>query len=291
MTAEPKIISEQLRLFQEVAGLYQAGIMVLNEQALDNPDLALSQFLFGYAFERQGRSPSYAHIARHVIKSEATRKALWHDEEMPKRAWASFCAKLKEIREGARSNPKNNPLCPHGYSYASKNGSIKTTQPSVLEFAQQRLKDFDFNIVTWARCALNTDQVLAAHNDLRSINGIGPKIASFFLRDVAWCFRIKVNRQRYLLQPVDVWVERMAQQLGPVAKARAAAWIVQQSKDAEVMPEAVNAGVWYFGSLIAGSEFRLSLALNDLKYARNLVDEHVKGLRMQANAWKPRGVL
>lgn len=285
VTAEPEIVCEQLRLFQAVAGLYQAGIMVLNEQALDDPVLALSQFLFGYAFERQGRSPAYAPIARHVIETTATTKALWQDEAMPQRAWASFCSTLDEIREGARPNPMNNPLCPQGYSYPSKWGQKETTQPSVLEFAQQRLKDFDYNIVTWARRMLLDGQVLTVHGDLRSINGIGPKIASFFLRDIAWCFRIEVVTQRGLLQPIDVWVERTVSQLDPAAQGREAAWIVQESRAAGVLPEAVNAGLWYFGALIAGSEFRLFQALNSPQHARHMVDEHVAGLRKQADAW------
>ena len=67
MTAESGIVREQFKLFEAVACLYQAGIVVLDERALTDPAVALSQFLFGYAFERQGRSPAYAPIARHVV--------------------------------------------------------------------------------------------------------------------------------------------------------------------------------------------------------------------------------
>jgi hypothetical protein len=259
--------------------------MVLNKEALSDPVLALSQFLFGYAFERQGRSPAYAPIARHVIETTGATKVFWQDEAMPHRVWTSFCSTLNEIREDARSNPMNNPLCPQGYSYPSKGGKKGTNQPSVLQFVQQRLKHFDYNIVAWAKCMLLDGQVQTVHGDLRSINGIGPKIASFFLRDVAWCFGIEVVSQRDLLQPIDVWVERTAQQLDPTSKGRAATWIVQQSESAGVLPEAVNAGVWYFGALIAGSEFRLFQALNSPQHARYMVDEHVAGLRKQADAW------
>lgn len=285
VTVESEIVCEQLRLFQAVAGMYQAGIMVLDKRSLDDSILALSQFLFGYAFERQGRSPAYAPIARHVIETAATMKAFWQDEAMPQRAWTSFCSTLNEIREGAKPNPMNNPLCPQDQPYVSKWGQKETAQPSALEFAQQRLKGFDYNIVAWARRMLLDGQVLTVHGDLCSINGIGPKIASFFLRDVAWCFRIEVVSQRDLLQPIDVWVERTARQLDPAAKGRVAAWIVQESLAAGILPEAVNAGLWYFGALIAGSEFRLFQALNSPQYARRLVDEHVTGLRKQADAW------
>ena len=86
MSTESMVIHEQLRLFQAVASLYRAGIMVLDEGTLDDPVLALSQFLFGYAFERQGRSPAYAPIARHVIEAAAAKSSLWQDEEMPRKA-------------------------------------------------------------------------------------------------------------------------------------------------------------------------------------------------------------
>lgn len=260
--------------------------MVLDDRALTDPALALSQFLFGYAFERQGRSPAYAPIARHVIETAATTDGFWQDEEMPRQAWTSFCSTLNGLREDAKPNPMNNPLCPQGHSYQSKWGQKETAQLSVLQFAQQRLKEFDYNIVAWARHMLLNDKVQVVHGSLCSINGIGPKIASFFLRDVAWCFGIRVVSHRDLLQPVDVWVERTARQLDPAAKGLTATWIVQQSEAAEASPEAVNAGVWYFGAMIAGSEFRLFQALNDPLHAWCMVDEYVTRLQKQVNAWR-----
>lgn len=288
MRAESGIVYEQLRLFQAVAGLYKAGIMVLEEGALADPVTALSQFLFGYAFERQGRSPAYAPIARHVIEAMGATSDLWQDEEMPQRVWQSFCSQLRKIRQNARPNSMNNPLCPQGCSYASKWGQKETEQPSVLQFVQQRLKEFDYNIVAWARRMLLADQVVAVHGDLCSINGIGPKIASFFLRDVAWCFGIQVVSRRDLLQPVDVWVQRTVRQLEPAAEGQEAAWLAQESRAAGALPEAVNAGLWYFGAIIAGNEFTLFHVLDNPPHARRLVDEHVARLQKQADAWRDK---
>lgn len=266
--------------------MYQAGIMVLDERALTDSVVALSHFLFGYAFERQGRSPAYAPIARHVVETATTTDDFWQDEEMPRQAWASFCSTLNGLREDAKPNPMNNPLCPQGHSYQSKWGQKETAQLSVLEFAQQGLIEFNYNVVAWARHMLLDGQVQTVHKDLCSINGIGPKIASFFLRDVAWCFGIRVVSHRDLLQPVDVWVERTVRQLDPASKGRAATWIVESSEAAGVSPEAVNAGVWYFGALIAGSEFRLFQALKDLQLAWRMVDDYVAGLQKQVDAWR-----
>ena len=257
VTAGSRVIHEQLRLFQAVASLYQAGIMVLDEEALADPILALSQFLFGYAFERQGRSPAYAPIARHVVETTTATGSFWQDEETPRKVWESFCSTLKELREDAKPNPMNNPLCPRGQSYIAKRQQKETPQPSALQFVQEKLKEYDYNLVAWVRYMLLDGQVQEVHGDLCSINGIGPKIASFFLRDVAWRFGIQDFNHRDLLQPVDVWVERTARRLDPAARGREAEWIVQECQGAGVLPEAVNAGLWYFGALIAGSEFQL----------------------------------
>jgi len=281
---EPIVVYEQLRLFQAVASLYRAGMMVVSEEAEVDPILALSQFLFGYAFERKGRSPAYAPIARHAIESIGARDGFWQDKRTPRRVWESFCTTLGE-REDAKPNPMSNPLCPRSHSYTAGGRQKKTSQPSAVQFAQERLKEYNYNIVAWARCMLLDGQVPAAHRDLCSINGIGPKIASFFLRDVGWRFEIQVDCRRELLQPVDVWVERTVRRLDPAARGQAAEWIVQASDRAGVLPEAVNAGLWYFGALIAGSEFRLSQALDDPRYARRLVDEHVERMKRGVDAW------
>jgi len=74
--------------------------------------------------------------------------------------------------------------------------------------------------------------------------------------------------------------------LAPTAKGLTATWIVQQSEAAGVSPEAVNAGLWYLGALIAGSEFRLFQALNDPQRAWYMVDEYVTGLQKQVDVWR-----
>jgi hypothetical protein len=285
MAVSCEVSHEYLSLFQSVARLYQAGIMVLDKQSLADPALALAQFLEGYAFERQGRSPAYAPIARNAFEAAATTGDFWLEKEMPQRVWQSFCSTLKELREDARPNPMNNPLCPQGQSHITKWGQKVTSQTSVLQFVQQKLKEYDHNIVAWAACMLQGGQVQSLHGELCSINGIGPKIASFFLRDIAWCFGIQIASHRELLQPVDVWVDRTVRQLDATARGDEATWIVRESRAAGVLPEAVNAGLWYFGALIAGSEFRLFEAMNNRQLARFLVNEYVARLQRQADAW------
>jgi len=110
---------------------------------------------------------------------------------------------------------------------------------------------------------------------LNSIQGVGDKIASFFLRDLVDVYKITLNgiNNRHLLQPVDTWVERTVKILitdQGMNKSQVAKWIVCHSKS----PELVNMGIWYFGSQIAISGYRLNRVLEDLKGAKSLAHKH-----------------
>jgi hypothetical protein len=54
--------------------------------------------------------------------------------------------------------------------------------------------------VTVARDAIANGQVEEVHAEIRSIHGVGPKIAAFFMRDVAIQYEIEPDRNRDLLQ-------------------------------------------------------------------------------------------
>jgi hypothetical protein len=125
------------------------------------------------------------------------------------------------------------------------------------------------------------------HQELQSISGVGPKIASFFMRDVACrydCFPA-ATQERYLLQPVDVWVRRVAESLGAPAvfadPRPAASFIVEQSLDAGITPERVNQGMWYFSAEVAGTEYYLSKLFADplgISRARKDLCNHLHSL-------------
>ena len=91
----------------------------------------------------------------------------------------------------------------------------------------------------------------------RSANGIrqvGPKIAAFYLRDLVSLFDLDAlvaSRDQALLQPVDVWVRRVADRLGLAAEAapdadiRAA--ILDLCEQHGCSPLLFNQGTWYLG--------------------------------------------
>ncbi len=94
---------EWLQFFEEVSCFYVAGLFLswgkypkYKEDIWD----ALSIFLEGYAFERQGRNPGYSHAAVDVLREckEMDGKAVWN------------C--FSEKWGGTGLNIKNNPLAP-----------------------------------------------------------------------------------------------------------------------------------------------------------------------------------
>ena len=281
----PAIILKQIRLFARVAELHREGEMVLNEHALEDSVRALSQFASGYAFERQGRSPSYGPIAADVIEKIGKLAGSWENTDSPIEVWNSFCTELYGLAGNAKPNPKVNPLCYKGYSYETKHGRAQTNQPSVVEFSRG-LKAYDHNLVAWAKNKLEQGEVSDAHGQLRGINGIGPKIASLFLRDVAWRFDISAAHHHALLQPVDVWVRRAVQRMDPTASAKCGEWIVKRVQEASVLPEAVNAGLWYLGAVIAGSEYAFFKVLDSPEWAQRKVEDHVRNLDKRVRTWR-----
>lgn len=125
-----------------------------------------------------------------------------------------------------------------------------------------------------------------AFDRLDRVRGVGPKIASFFLRDVAVWFKINPPRNRELLQPIDVWVRRyVTRQTGAAVQSSdllAAQWICANS----AVPEEANQGLWYFSSQIASSEVRMRRAIADDKCASVLVERYVDKLGDAVAAWR-----
>lgn len=130
------------------------------------------------------------------------------------------------------------------------------------------------NLVLWAKKEIEAGRVHSAHARLDGVRGVGGKIASFFLRDVADYYEIKPNRDRYLLQPVDVWVRRAVAALGgpDATDEMVQNWVCKHSE----RPERANQSMWYFGSQVAGSNYVLSKAIGDIEYAKKLLRETIE---------------
>ena len=284
-------LSDYFKLFAQLGGLFETRFLrpLWQKYPLRETDdwEAVGVFLAGYAFERQGAKPDYRHVATDVINELARQQLLLTNENTSQLAWDLFCRYSEEVK----LNYANNPLCPQATSYMRKTGSATTYNKSVVEFLHDlATSGLTTNIVAFVKTGLELGCTKATHTAIQEINGIGSKIASLFLRDVAVMYNLFPAEDRYLLQPVDVWVRRAYEKLArkqinneqdiePVQR-----WILEGATREGVYAEAVNAGIWYFSSQIADSNYRLSKALDDFGYAKVLLGQYIEAINQEAAA-------
>jgi hypothetical protein len=254
-----------VQFFERMSGMYRAQMM--NPWwhwyvEHPGPRRALALFAGSYAYERQGRARSYPHAAYFAVTERSP-------ELDAADIWSAFLAEL----DGARSNPKLNPL----------NHTTKFCCCVRCTFSDSggRLED----IVDVVRSELLEGRVQNASERLDSVRGIGPKIASFFLRDLAVWYKIEPGQDRHLLQPIDVWVRRYVAMLNGGAESHTDEWAARWICDHSAAPEALNQGLWYFSSQIAASEVKLHRALDDEHYAKEITKRYVAQLRAAVSAW------
>lgn len=253
---------------------------------------ACQLFTTNHAFARQGAKPDFPHAAADVIKKLREKGQSITDRNTAHLAWSLFRTCLQD--KGL--NHAKNPLCPLGTRYSTEKGPKATTKKSIIEFLNDIWESGrEPNIVALAKSSLQLDQVEAFHSRIQGVNGVGPKIASLFLRDVGTQYDVTCSKARHLLQPVDIWIRRAFEILTSQDSANSNGtveiqrWILEESIKCDVRPEAINEGMWYFGSQVAGSGYRLERTLNNLDYARTLLSQHMKALQDEVSEWQRSG--
>jgi hypothetical protein len=246
----------------------------------DSPIDALKLFLYGYAFEHQGRSPAYGELAVKALGRLSVGCTVpVHAESLARKLWKKFC-ELGQFPDGKGANPKNNPLCP-----CPGRGEDRSRDVVSVAFSSEIEPD-GHNLYHFACRSVVSDQVSKAHAALQRIRGVGPKIASLFLRDVALDRSLPdVHlRDRHLLQPIDVWLRRTTALLTEKSlnDEEAARQIVQLADEAECCALSLNFGSWYFGSQIVRREQSLDEALKSPNSVRCLVEEYRARLEKEA---------
>jgi hypothetical protein len=258
-----------LQFFERMSGMYRAQMMDpwwhwYGEDP--GPRRALALFAGNYAYERQGRARSYPHAAYLAVMHVS-------GELDAADIWQAFLAEL----DRAKSNPKLNPL-----NHTTRSCSCVRC---AFSDSQGQLED----IVDVVHTELVEGRVRDAFDRLDSVRGIGPKIASFFLRDLAIWFKIEPRQRRDLLQPIDVWVHRYVAMLDGGAASRRDEWTANWICEHSAAPEALNQGLWYFSSQIAASQVKLRHALDEEDYASEITERYVAQLRDAVAAWAEQG--
>jgi len=232
---------------------------------LQDPREALALFLKSYAYERAGGDPRRALMAERVVRES--------EKLDPETLWTEF-----QNAMGYRSlDAKRNPL--------AHNVPEPCVEKKRCVLCALRKDDGNYdNIVAKINRHLEKDEVITAHNFLKSIRGVGDKIAPFFLRDMAIAYGIFPKKFKVLLQPVDIWVRRIANFLithqydpKPITSDLAiATWIVEHP--GANSPENANFGMWFFGAKIIGRRRANNIpkVLRDRATAEELLDQYVR---------------
>ncbi len=122
----------------------------------------------------------------------------------------------------------------------------------------------------WAERIRGGASPSALNAELDAVHAIGPKIASFIVRDVIFLHNLEpavARDEAWALQPIDVWVARVVaflfpgERLGLDRPYETAERLAGACWEAGVSGVLVNQGAWYAGAQLAGDEAELARLL------------------------------
>jgi hypothetical protein len=123
---------------------------------------------------------------------------------------------------------------------------------SLINFIQSNNQK---NIVKFIIKKIESNAISEAYKKLDEIYSIGPKVASFILRDIVYIYELEKNLNKndyYFLQPIDTWVHKVSRVIGLINKDK---FYKDESKDITnrcfefgVNPIHYNQGAWYIGT-------------------------------------------
>ena len=271
-----------VRIVEKASSIYRNLYLsekIFTDQFYDNY-LALKLFLRNYAHERQRVPPDYKRIAIDSIENRFKSGKVWNIcKDDPDTIWKLYKKKAQSKKYSSISfdsagqpnlNIKNNPM------------------NSVSGIINQLLiiPNLDNNIAKHITKLLEENQIIEANLFIRAINGIGPKISALYLRDIAFLSEINEEElnNNYLLQPIDLWVERVGEILfedawKPISQSKKIIEekqkkMVELCHQTNVSAISFNQGVWVIGSYIAESKENLKEYLkNPIIFIKNLEKE------------------
>lgn len=208
-----------------------------------------------YAYERMGAPLIYRQAARKAIEINKT----WLEsrktgKNIENEIYSDFKKICLNKKKDMGLNNKNNPMYP---SLDNKD--------SIINFAWKSTNGD--SIAGWAKSEIEKDQIKSAYKNLKYIRGIGPKITSFYLRDIFILSGMpNVKTDKYLLQPIDRWTERASKLLGCKGKNLKdyAETLNSFEDDYDLATGESNIGFWVLGSQICQSSDRFNCVVNDI---------------------------
>jgi endonuclease III len=131
-----------------------------------------------------------------------------------------------------------------------------------LEFIK---KISNYNLAVYSKDWIKAEKTQLIHSELQSIFGIGPKLASFYLRDLCFIYKLSPKNQEQLvcLFPVDTWVKKVSVKLGIPGCTKGSNVedivepVVQFCMNNKISPLLFNAGAWLIGAMSFDMLFEL----------------------------------
>lgn len=226
---------------------------------------ALLKFVNSYAYERQGSARAYRTIGTRVINEIFGDDILSITQRDADSAWRLYNNIAKEDYGSLKLNETRNPLHSDG-------GVLR-------RLAEKR----ETNIYTYVKRLLRRDEVEQAYSFIDSIKGVGPKITSLYLRDVAYLELDSAKHYHFLLQPIDTWLD---QTIEIILKHKAERTlkktsdkqklIVELCRKANCSPIDFNQGAWIAGSVVAQDYGTFKDIIEDKEKAKTVVQQRIK---------------
>lgn len=270
-----------------------------NEEQFKCPKTALKIFL-EYAFERAGSAVAYKYMGKQALEktkidfNNITKDVidkLWENYKI-----LSQDNNLLTIDDNGEQTYR---LKQDRNLFYCNNHNDTSKKQSILDV----FKNYDdkiVNMATWCCDKIINNEIKKAYSRLIKIRGIGPKIASLYLRDIAYICEIDTKRFKdsYLLQPIDTWIAQAfdiilndksisLNNLNTDAKRK----VVQEKihticVEYKVSPIEFNKGAWYFGSRISRTYNRMKSALCDAQEAKKLIKDVIQFNKIETDELK-----
>ena len=130
---------------------------------------------------------------------------------------------------------------------------------------------------------LKEGQIIEAYDFMDSIRGTAQKIASLYLRDIAYIELEPARHYHHLFQPIDTWIEQAIEIIlshttdnAPTSFPDKKKLIVKLCREAECSPIEFNQGAWFAGSIIAEDYGTLKDITENKEKAEELIMEKIK---------------
>lgn len=228
---------------------------------------ALLNFVTSYSYEREGSPRAYRTIARSVINDVFKGNIKKITQKEVDSAWILYKKIAEEDYSGQGLNETHNPM-------KSDKGVLKR----LAEKGER-------NIYNYVKTLLKEGQVEKAYAFIFSIRGVGHKITSLYLRDIAYIELEPAKHYHHLFQPIDTWIKQAIKIILSYTSKEAPTktsdkqkqkLIVELCRGAECSPIDFNQGAWYLGSVIAKDYGTFKDVIKNREKAKRLIIEKIK---------------